>query len=281
MTETVEGVAVELISASAAQSLVAASTPSQTIEAHVAVANELRKIISKQKLSLNVRGKEHVLVTGWQTLGLLCSITAVVTDTQVIDGGFMATCEARRTTDGMVVGRAQAICTNDEKQGPWKTADRYALLSMAQTRATSKALKQAVGPLMQLAGYEPLGAEEAIGVPDQVATPTAGRGVPAGGVAITEKQAGLVRAKSAQKNLHAQEVGLMIAAILGIEMPSGNGDSDREWTGAQLAKFPRRLFQELLMALDEHDGHAKTLTAAQHKANKYDHDGAKRGKAGD
>jgi len=281
MTETVEGVAVELVSAPAAQSLVAASTPSQTIEAHVAVANELRKIISKQKLSLNVRGKEHVLVTGWQTLGLLCSITAVVTDTQAIDGGFMATCEARRTTDGMVVGRAQAICTNDERQGPWKTADRYALLSMAQTRATSKALKQAVGPLMQLAGYEPLGAEEAIGVPDQVAAPTAGRGVPAGGVAITEKQAGLVRAKSAQKNLHAQEVGLMIAGILGIEMPSGNGDSDREWTGAQLAKFPRRSFQELLIALEEHPGHAKTITAAQHKANKHDRDGAARGKAGD
>jgi hypothetical protein len=115
----------------------------------------------------------------------------------------------------------------------------------------------------------------------KIAAPTAGRGVPAGGVAITEKQIGLVRAKSAQKNLHAQEVGLMIAAILGIEMPSGNGDSDREWTGAQLAEFPRRLFQELLMALDEHEGHAKTLTAAQHKANKYDHDGAKRGKAGD
>jgi hypothetical protein len=281
MTETVEGVAVELVSAPAAQSLVAASTPSQTIEAHVAVANELRKIISKQKLSLNVRGKEHVLVTGWQTLGLLCPITAVVTDTQPIDGGFMATCEARRTTDGMVVGRAQAICTNDEKQGPWKTADRYALLSMAQTRATSKALKQAVGPLMQLAGYEPLGAEEAIGVPDQVAAPVAGRGGSVAGVAITEKQAGLVRAKSAQKNLHAQEVGLMIASILGIEMPSGNGDSHREWTGAQLAKFPRRSFQELLMALDEHEGHAKTLTAAQHKANKNDRDGAARGKAGD
>ena len=281
MTETVEGVAVELIKAPAAQSLVAASTPSQTIEAHVAVANELRKIISKQKLSLNVRGKEHVLVTGWQTLGLLCSITAVVTDTEAIDGGFMATCEARRTTDGMVVGRAQAICTNDEKQGPWKTADRYALLSMAQTRATSKALKQAVGPLMQLAGYEPLGAEEAIGVPDQVAAPVPQRGGSVAGVAITEKQAGLVRAKSAQKSLHAQEVGLMIAAILGIEMPSGNGDSHREWTGAQLAKFPRRSFQELLMALDEHEGHAKTLTAAQHKANKNDRDGAARGKAGD
>lgn len=157
--ETIDAESVELV-ATEHQPLVAGNTPAETLAGHVLVANELRRIITEQKLSVPVQGKEHVTVEGWQTLGLLCSITAVVTDTVPVDGGFMATVEARRVTDGMVVGRAQALCTNDEKRGPWKNADRYALLSMAQTRATSKALKQAVGPLMKLAGYQTTPAEE-------------------------------------------------------------------------------------------------------------------------
>lgn len=155
----IDGESVELV-ATDPQPLVAGNTPSETIERHVQIANELRRIITEQKLSVPVQGKEHVTVEGWQTLGLLCSITAVVTDTVPVDGGFMATVEARRVTDGMVVGQAQALCTNDEKKGPWKSADRYALLSMAQTRATSKALKQAVGPLMKLAGFQTTPLEE-------------------------------------------------------------------------------------------------------------------------
>jgi hypothetical protein len=155
----IEGEAVELTRIET-QPLVAGNTPGETLAGHVQIANELRRIITEQKLSVPVQGKEHVTVEGWQTLGLLCSITAVVTDTVPVDGGFMATVEARRVTDGMVVGRAQALCTNDEKRGPWKNADRYALLSMAQTRATSKALKQAVGPLMKLAGYQTTPLEE-------------------------------------------------------------------------------------------------------------------------
>lgn len=154
-----ETVTAELVH-TAPQSLVAGSTPSETVGRHVEIANELKRIIQTQGLSVQVQGKPHVKVEGWQALGLLCSITAVVTDTEPIEGGFMATVEARRTTDGMVVGRAQALCTNDEKRGPWKSADRYALLSMAQTRATSKALKQAVGPLMALAGYQTTPLEE-------------------------------------------------------------------------------------------------------------------------
>lgn len=170
-----ETVVAELVHVGAPQSLVAGSTPAETVERHVEIADELKRIIQTQGLSVQVQGKAHVKVEGWQALGLLCSITAVVTETEVIDGGFMATVEARRTTDGMVVGRAQAICTNDEKRGPWKSADRYALLSMAQTRATSKALKQAVGPLMALAGYQTTPAEEMPTEPVRDAVPVRDR----------------------------------------------------------------------------------------------------------
>lgn len=71
----------------------------------------------------------------------------------------MATVEAR-TADGRVVGRADALCTRSEKRGPWKSADDYARLSMAQTRATAKALKGPLGFVISLAGYQTTPAEE-------------------------------------------------------------------------------------------------------------------------
>lgn len=196
-----ETVIAELVHTGAPQSLVAGSTPGETVGRHVEIANELKRIIQTQGLSVQVQGKPHVKVEGWQALGLLCSITAVVTDTEPVEGGFLATVEARRTTDGMVVGRAQALCTSDEKRGPWKGADRYALLSMAQTRATSKALKQAVGPLMALAGYQTTPAEEM-----PVETVTTGRQA-----AFTPKpRADVVRDLAVKKGLGLDEiVGLL------------------------------------------------------------------------
>jgi hypothetical protein len=79
--------------------------------------------------------------------------------TEAIDGGFLATVEAR-AADGRVIGRADALCTKYEKRGPWKNADDYARLSMAQTRATSKALKGPLGFVVSLAGYATTPAEE-------------------------------------------------------------------------------------------------------------------------
>ena len=200
----VEGEAVELARIET-QPLVAGNTPGETLAGHVLIANELRRIITEQKLSVQVQGKEHVTVEGWQTLGLLCSITAVVTDTVPVDGGFMATVEARRVTDGMVVGRAQALCTNDEKRGPWKSADRYALLSMAQTRATSKALKQAVGPLMKLAGYQTTPAEE---MPVEPVVERPKRDV------ITEGQAKELASLAALKGVPTPELRKMVADVM-------------------------------------------------------------------
>ena len=42
----------------------------------------------------------------------------------------------------------------------WQDRDDYALRSMAQTRATSKALRQPLGFVITLAGFDPTPAEE-------------------------------------------------------------------------------------------------------------------------
>jgi hypothetical protein len=59
---------------------------------------------------------------------------------------------------GQVVGAAEAECLRSERT--WKGRDDYALRSMAQTRAVSKALRGPLGFVVTLAGYEATPAEE-------------------------------------------------------------------------------------------------------------------------
>lgn len=133
--------------------------PVEVVEAATRVANALKDVIVAKRLFQQIQGKEHVLVDGWQLVGAMLGVTAVCVATEPVDGGYKATVEAR-TADGRVIGRADALCTKHEKRGPWKNADDYARLSMAQTRATAKALKGPLGFVVSLAGYSATPAEE-------------------------------------------------------------------------------------------------------------------------
>ena len=147
--------------------------PVEVVEKATRVADALKDVIVQRGLFTPVQGKSHVNVEGWQVLGAMLGVTAVCVATEAIDGGYKATVEAR-TADGRVVGRADAVCTKYEKRGPWKNADDYARLSMAQTRATSKALKGPLGFVVSLAGYQTTPAEEmTFAEPDAPAAPAA------------------------------------------------------------------------------------------------------------
>lgn len=160
--------AVEVYEPQPPASLWGTTDPVEIIAEATRVANALKPIIVEQKLFTMIQGKAHVNVGGWQLLGTLVGVFAVPTHTEPCENGFMARCEAR-TYDGRVIGAADAMCTSDEKRGPWKNADPYALRSMAQTRATSKALKAPLGFVISLAGYEATPAEEmTFAVADQV-----------------------------------------------------------------------------------------------------------------
>jgi hypothetical protein len=76
-----------------------------------------------------------------------------------LDGvkGFKAAVNAQ-TRSGEIVGRAEAYCMTNEKR--WDKAELYAVASMAQTRAVSKALRLPLGFVVQLAGYETTPADE-------------------------------------------------------------------------------------------------------------------------
>lgn len=131
--------------------------PVEVLEKASEVAAALKDVLRKQGMVQNISGREHVKVDGWQTLGSMLGVVPVVTWTRELEDGWEARVEAR-TLDGRVVGAAEAMCTRREKM--WKGRDPYALRSMAQTRATSKALRGPLGFVVTLAGYEGTPAEE-------------------------------------------------------------------------------------------------------------------------
>lgn len=147
--------------------------PAGFVTGYVAVADELSRVIRDKKLTTLISGKDHVRVEGWTLLGSMLGVfpvtewTRPVTDGEGKQIGWEARVEAR-TRDGAVIGAAEAECLRSESL--WKSRDDYALRSMAQTRATSKALRQPLGFVMTLAGFEATPAEE---MPSGEVKPTA------------------------------------------------------------------------------------------------------------
>ena len=121
------------------------------------VADTLAAVLRDRKLTSNISGKEHVRVEGWTLLGTMLGVFPVVEWTRQVADGWEARVEAR-TLAGQVVGAAEAECLRTERT--WKGRDDYALRSMAQTRAVSKALRGPLGFVVTLAGYEATPAEE-------------------------------------------------------------------------------------------------------------------------
>lgn len=152
-----EPVGIVAASQSQAVTLFQTSEPDVAMERAAKVAAVLADAVRKQKLTSNISGKEYVRVEGWTMLGSLLGVYPVPVEKTELPNGYEVRVEAR-TRDGQTVGAAWARCTRDE--GRWGRADDYAILSMAQTRATSKALRLPLGFIMQLAGYEPTPAEE-------------------------------------------------------------------------------------------------------------------------
>jgi hypothetical protein len=125
---------------------------------------------------------------------------------------FEARVEARTVT-GLVVGTGEATCSR--KEARWAQADDYAVKSMAQTRATSKALKAGTGWLMVLAGYKATPAEEMPDDGDEERI--AAWAKPAGGALLDQ-------ARAAVRDLGGPRAGLLahkVTAACGDTMPQG------------------------------------------------------------
>jgi hypothetical protein len=131
--------------------------PDQVVARAVKVADALERVIREKELIARIRQNEHVLVEGWTLLGSMLGVFPVLVWTRPLEDGWEARVEAR-TLDGRIVGAAESECLRSESK--WAKADDYAVRSMAATRATSKALRQPLGFVMTMAGFETTPADE-------------------------------------------------------------------------------------------------------------------------
>jgi hypothetical protein len=185
-TPTVEIVPVESVELSTPEPGLFPHDPADWIADVTARAKVLANVIDDQKLFVQIKGRKHVKVEGWLTVGAMVGVfpqtewTRTTPDfarritkatwttengkrkksVEVIQEGRGAW-EARVRVvrpDGAVISAAEAECGYEEET--WQTRDSYALRSMAQTRATSKALAQALRFIVSIAGFDPTPEEE-------------------------------------------------------------------------------------------------------------------------
>ena len=126
-------------------------------------AKTLKDIVESQGLSKHFGGaKAHLLVEAWETIARGYGLTVGTGDVQLIkqDGVVVGASATAWVYDqsGTTIGRAEGLCLTDEPN--WKGKAAYALAGMAQTRAASRALRQVLGWVVVLAGYDATPAAE-------------------------------------------------------------------------------------------------------------------------
>lgn len=131
--------------------------PAVVVQKATATANALIQVVHDKQLIKRIGNSDHVLVEAWTLLGAMLGVFPVCQWTRKLEDGWEARVVAQTLT-GAIVGAAEAECLRSESN--WKSRDDYALRSMAQTRATSKAMRAPLGFIVQLAGFNPTPAEE-------------------------------------------------------------------------------------------------------------------------
>jgi hypothetical protein len=181
-TDIIEAEVVEdghemVVAQRATRTLLSTDDPIEVIEKATAIADKLKDVLRRQGLTSRIGNKDHVNVEGWQTVGAMVRVTPrkewvrpiawpaeeFLTDAlrKQRDRGMTFGYEASyfaQTFDGVIVGAAEATCKRTESK--WLGADDYAIESMAQTRATSKALGSVLRWIVTLSGYSGTPAEE-------------------------------------------------------------------------------------------------------------------------
>jgi hypothetical protein len=162
--------------------LMPTSTPKAVIEAAKSIAVELTALVKQSGWEVKIAGRPHLKVEAWQTLANFYGCTPRTVSTAPISygsaDGWEAVAEILHRESGRVIGRGEGMCLNDEEN--WSTRPKYnwdeatnkktyigevevpayALRSMAQTRASAKAMRLVFAWIIVLAGYEGTPAEE-------------------------------------------------------------------------------------------------------------------------
>jgi len=152
------------------------------------------------KTASKIQGKRYVQVEGWQAIANTFGCVASAKNVERVEGGFRATGQVIRLSDGTVIAEAEGFVGDDEKT--WASRPVFARRAMAQTRAMSRACRSAFAFVVTLmdAGLETTPAEEMTHV-DAEPTPA-----PA-------KRPGIVRVKQAAPSTEDDPVGKARLAV--------------------------------------------------------------------
>jgi hypothetical protein len=157
--ELVHGEELELYEPATPTTIFRTSDPDVALERMRAIARTLVDVVESRKLYVVIGGRKHLLVSAWTTLGAMLGLFPAVAWTRPNEtgDGYLARVQVH-TRDGALVGAAEAECSRAERT--WAKRDAFSLRAMAQTRATSRALRGPLEQIVILAEYEPAGAEE-------------------------------------------------------------------------------------------------------------------------
>ena len=103
---------------------------------------------------IDINEQRYLTFRGWQMIGSWLNVTAQTEFTERLTDdddnfiGYRAKAIAV-TRDGQLVGQSYARCLSEERN--WKNRPEFALESMAETRAKSKALRDLCGPIVYMA----------------------------------------------------------------------------------------------------------------------------------
>jgi hypothetical protein len=158
---------------------IVSATPMEQVAQFTEWADALMGVVESRKLYIDPRrtGKKYLMVEAWELIGAFAGLRAEAESV-----------EPRRGEDGIILGYdakvvlvdiktgekrgggAFALCGMDESvvQGQKTNGARHnACMSMAQTRATSKAFRINFSYVVSLGGYETTTAEEMVNLKEE------------------------------------------------------------------------------------------------------------------
>lgn len=135
-------------------------SPAELVVFGKSAASALKAIVKDAKLNIEISGRDYLKFEGWQTVAKFFGASVGIEWSKPIANGW----EARAVVydkDNKIISAAESSCGRDEKT--WATRPDFAVRSMAQTRASSKALRNVFAWVVVLAGLEATPAEEMTG----------------------------------------------------------------------------------------------------------------------
>ncbi len=140
--------------------------PEQQVEFASRAAKALTAIINTKPKKLMIGNEQYLEFEDWQTIARFYNITVGVDWTrEIMREGKLVGFEAKANVynaAGTIISSAEASCLRDEPN--WKIKPEFQLKSMAQTRASAKALRNVLAWVVVLAGFKTTPAEEMEGV---------------------------------------------------------------------------------------------------------------------